>query len=143
MEEKYIDIEFYIYDLLKKYLEENSRFTPKIFLKAPKQLTTFPTIIFKETNRTENTKYKTLDYSQTVHNVTNTIEVYTQDMIIDGVKYASKIVMSEIKYLLFEFFKNIGFTINSCNLVDYYNYEVDRLIMTVSTSQASWNGKVM
>lgn len=137
-----IDIENAIFQKLKSYMA-NSKFNPKVFNKSPRQLKDFPTIIFKETSNREDTRYKTLDFSQTVNQITFTIEVYTQDLTIGNTKYASKIVMSELKYMLFDFFQYCGFNRTSCDYVDYYNNEMDRLVMTVQTSQASWNIQVL
>lgn len=137
-----IDIENAIYNKYKAYMS-NSRFNPKVFNKSPKQLKDFPTIIFKETSNRENTRYKTLDFSQTVNQITFTVEVYTQDLVIENVKFASKIVMNELKRMSFDFFQYCGFERTSCEYVDYYNTDIDRLIMTVRTNQASWNLQVV
>lgn len=139
----YTDIEFMIYDKLKNYLDNNSRYSPKVFNKAPKQLVQFPTVVFKESSNSEDTRHKTLDYSQWVNQITFTIEVYTQDMVANNGKVASKIIMSELKYLLIDFFEKIGFTRVSCDYVDYYVNDIDRLVMVVRTSQASWSGKIL
>ena len=43
-----------------------------------------------------------------VNQITDTIEIYTKDMVINGVRYASKTVMSELKYLVFDFFSPLS-----------------------------------
>ena len=133
------DIEQVLFNKFKKYLLDNSKFNPQVFTKAPKTLADFPTVIFKETTNVEDTRYKTLDRSQYVNQITDTIEIYTKDVVIDGVRYASKTVMSELKYLVFDFFEAIGATRVTCEPVEYSDYQVDRLLIVERYRQNNWN----
>lgn len=135
------DIEQVLFVKFKEYMAQNSKFitTDKIFSKAPKSLTDFPTIVFKESTNTDDTRYKTLDRTQFVNQITDTIEIYTKDMVIDGTRYASKTVMSELKYLVFDFFENIGATRITCEPAEYSDYQVDRLIIIERYRQNNWN----
>ena len=136
------DVENYIYLKLKAYLEENSKFSPKVCNKTPKSLAQFPTVIFKEINNIDNLPYRSLDRTQRVYQITDTIEIYTKDMPIGNTKYASKVIMSELKYLVFDFFEMYGFDRTSCDLVDYYDYQVDRMVITVMCDINNWNKKI-
>lgn len=136
------DIENYIFLKFKEYMETKSKFNPKVFSKTPKELAQFPTIIFKEINNVDNMTYRSLDRTQRVYQITDTIEIYTKDMPIGDKKYASKVIMSELKYLVFDFFELYGFQRTSCDIVDYYDYQVDRMVITVVCNQNNWNKKI-
>lgn len=140
------DIENLIYRKLREYLTEKSRFitnpTKQIFSKAPKQLADFPTIVFKETNNADEVRYRSLDRLQQVNQITDTIEIYTQDITIDGVRYASKTVMSELKYLVFDFFEMLGATRIDCSPAEYSDHQVDRLVIVERYLQNNWNRKI-
>ena len=133
------DIEQVLYSKFKNYMLQNSKFNPHIFTKAPKTLADFPTIVFKESSNIEDIRYKTLDRTQFVNQITDTIEIYTKDMVIDGVRYASKTVMSELKYLVFDFFESIGATRLACEPVEYNDYQVDRVVIIERYRQNNWN----
>ena len=137
------DIEHYVYINLRNHLANNSKFitdpTQQIFSKSPHQIAKFPTIVFKETGNVDDTRYKSLDRSQLVNQITNTIEIYTQDMTVNGVRYASKTVMSELKYLIFDFFEYLGATRLSCEPAEYSDHQVDRLVIVERYLQNNWN----
>jgi hypothetical protein len=133
------DIEQVLFNKFKDFMVKNSKFNPQVFPKAPKTLADFPTIVFKESSNIEDTRYKSLDRTQFVNQITDTIEIYTKDMVINGVRYASKTVMSELKYLVFDFFESIGATRVSCEPVEYSNYQVDRVVIIERYRQNNWN----
>lgn len=133
------DIEQILFNKFKKFMTDNSKFSPNIYTKAPKNAPDFPVIVFRESSNTEDTRYKTLDRSQTVNQITDTIEIYTKDMDIDNVRYASKTIMSELKYLVFDFFQSIGATRVACEPVEYSDYQVDRLVIIERYKQNNWN----
>lgn len=140
------DIENYMYWSLRKYLSEKSKFitnpSKQIFPKTPMQLADFPTIIIKETNNADEVRYRTLDRTQQVNQITDTIEIYTQDITLNGVRYASKTVMNELKYLVFDFFEYYGATRISCSPAEYSNRQVDRLVIVERYLQNNWNRKI-
>lgn len=143
MEQKIsMNIETTIFKKYKQYLKDNSKFAPNVFNKAPKSLSIFPTIVLKETNNTEDTNYTSLDRKEFVSEITSTIDIYTKDMIVDGVKYPSKEIMNELKYLTFDFFQAWGFTRTQCSDADYLNFEVDRLVIIETCKLNSWNRKI-
>lgn len=137
-----MNVESMIFRFYKQYLIDKSKFSPHVFNRTPKNLSVFPTIVLKETNNTENSNYTTLDRKEFVSEITSTIDIYTKDLIIDGVKYPSKEVMNELKYLTFDFFQAWGFTRTQCSEADYLNYEVDRLVIVETCSLNSWNRKI-
>lgn len=137
-----MNIETTIFKKYKQYLKDNSKFAPNVFNKAPKNLSVFPTIVLKEINNTEDSNYTSLDRKEFVNEITSTIDIYTKDMIIDGVKYPSKEIMNELKYLTFDFFQAWGFTRTQCSEADYLNLEVDRLVIIETCKLNSWNRKI-
>lgn len=137
-----MNIETTIFKKYKQYLKDNSKFAPNVFNKAPKNLSVFPTIVLKETNNIEDSNYTSLDRKEFVNEITSTIDIYTKDLIIDGVKYPSKEIMNELKYLTFEFFQAWGFTRTQCSEADYLNLEVDRLVIIENCKLNNWNRKI-
>lgn len=137
-----MNIETPIFKKLKLYLQENSRFSPNVFNDTPKNLVVFPTITFKESNNIQNLQATTLDRTETVDNITDTIEIYAKDMIISGVTYTKKQIINELKYLIFDFFQAWGFTRTQATEAEYLNYEVDRYIIIETCSLNNWNRKI-
>lgn len=137
-----MNIEIPIFKYLKEYLVSNSRFSPNVFNSTPKNLAVFPTIIFKENNNTQNLNATTLDRTETVNNITDTIEIYAKDMIIENNTISKKEIINELKYLIFDFFQSWGFTRTQCSEADYLNYEVDRYIIIETCSLNNWNRKI-
>lgn len=137
-----MNIETTIFKKYKQYLKDNSKFAPNVFNKAPKNLSVFPTIVLKETNNIEDSNYTSLDRKEFVNEITSTIDIYTKDLIIDGVKYPSKEIMNELKYLTFDFFQAWGFTRTQCSEADYLNLEVDRLVIIETCKLNNWNRKI-
>lgn len=137
-----MNIESMVFKLYKQYLKDKSKFSPNVFNRTPKNLSVFPTIVLKESNNTEDSSYTTLNRKEFVNTITDVIEIYTKDLIIDGVKYPSKEVMNELKYLTFDFFQAWGFTRTQCSEADYLNYEVDRLVIIETCNVNSWNRKI-
>ena len=137
-----MNIETTIFKKYKQYLKDNSKFAPNLFNKAPKNLSVFPTIVLKETNNIEDSNYTSLDRKEFVNEITSTIDIYTKDMIIDGIKYPSKEIMNELKYLTFDFFQAWGFTRTQCSEADYLNLEIDRLVIIETCKLNNWNRKI-
>lgn len=137
-----MNVETMLFKFYKQYLKDKSKFSPNVFNRTPKNLSVFPTIVLRETNNVEDSNYTTLDRKEFVNEITSSIDIYTKDVIIDGVKYPSKEVMNELKYLTFDFFQAWGFTRTQCSEADYLNYEVDRLVIMETCSVNSWNKKI-
>lgn len=137
------DIENYIFLDLREYLSKKSKFITnpitQVVSKTPKQLAIFPTVLFSETDNNDDTRYRSLNRVEKAYQITDTIEIYTQDMTIDGVRYSSKTIMSELKYLVFDFFEYYGATRLSCNKGESSDYQVDRLVIVERYIQNSWN----
>lgn len=137
-----MDIESPIFTKFKQFILDKSKYSPNIFNKTPQSLSKFPTIIAKETDNVEASNYTSLGREEFANEITHTIEIYTKDMIIDGKKIPSKVIMSELKYLVFNFYQAWGFTREQATEADYINYEIDRFIIIESCTLNSWNRKI-
>jgi hypothetical protein len=137
-----MNIETTVFSYFKKYLEEKSVFNPKIFNATPKNLAVFPTVIFKETNNVQNLNGTTLDRTETINNITDTVEIYAKDMVINGQTHTRKEIINELKYLIFDFFQYWGFTRTQATEANLINLEVDRYIIIETCSLNNWNRKI-
>lgn len=137
-----MNIETPIFKKFKQYMIDKSKFAPNVFNAVPKNLAVFPTITMIEKSNIQNIRATTLDRSQTAYDVTFTIEIYTKDMVFDGVKVPSKEIMNELKYLIFDFFEAWGFIRTQCSDADYLNYEVNRFVIVETGSVNNWNRKL-
>lgn len=137
-----MDIEKTIFKKYKQYLIDNSGFSPNVFNSTPKNLAVFPTVIFKETNNVQDIGSTTLDRTETVNNITDTIEIYAKDMVVGETAVSKKEIINELKYLTYIFFQAWGFTRTQSSDADYLNYEVDRHIIVETCSLNNWNRKI-
>lgn len=139
----YKDLDIYseLFKQYKEYIEEKSTFAPKILKKTPQSLTYFPTILMKET--VNNTNSQTLNRQEFVDGLAYTIEIYTKDSVVGNTRYASDVVMRDLQYHTFEFFKNMKFNRDMCTNAEYIDKSVDRKIIIFSTKISSWNGRII
>ena len=124
-----MNIETPIFKKFKQYLTNKSQFSPKVFNDTPKSLTVFPTVTLKESANVQNLEATTLDRSETINDITDTIEIYAKDMVINGITYPKKDIINELKYLTFNFFDAYGFIRTQASYADYLNYEVNRYVI--------------
>lgn len=137
-----MNIENLLYKDLKEYLQENSKFSPNVVTASAKTLSSFPTVLFYETDNRTDLAHTTFDRSQRVNNILSVVEIYTQNQVVGTTTYASRYILDELKYLVFDFFDAYGAQRTSCQIAEYYNKEVDRLVITFSYSVNSWNRKI-
>lgn len=137
-----MNVENILYKSYKAFMENASEFSPTIIPSSSKTLSKFPTILVREQNNVNNMKFTTIDRTQRVYDITLIVEIYTQDKTINNKKFASKYIMDELKYLTFDFFENLGCRRTGCEPAEYYNKEVDRLVIIYSFSLNNWNRKI-
>lgn len=137
-----MNIESPIFKNFKRYLVEKSAFSPKVFNNTPKNLAVFPTVTLVETNNIENTNATTLDRTETANNLTDTIEIYAKDMVVNNVQYTKKQIINELKYLTYDFFQAYGFTRTQSSDADYLSLEIDRHVIIETCSVNNWNRKI-
>ncbi len=87
-------------------------------------------------------EHTTFDRTQKAYIISSVVEIYTQNKVIGTTTYASRYIMDELKYLVFDFFDDFGAERTSCQIAEYYNKEVDRLVITFSYSVNNWNRKI-
>lgn len=140
----YFDMESLLFRRFKDYLNENSKYNLFIFNKAPKKLVDFPTIVFEEINNVDQVQYRTFNQRgrETVSRNTYKVEIYTTDKTINKEKVPSKIMMSYLKRLVFDWFEYYGFTRVDCSKGESSNYQVDRLIILEQINECNWNRKI-
>lgn len=139
----YKDLDIYskLFKQYKEYINEKSTFAPKILKKTPQSLSYFPTILMKET--INSTSSQTTNCQEFIDNLAYTIEIYTKDIVVGNTKYASDVVMRDLQYLTFEFFKNMKFNRDLCNTAEYIDQSIDRKIIIFSCKLNSWNGRII
>lgn len=137
-----MNIESPIFKNFKRYLTDKSIFSPNIFNDTPKKLATFPTVIFKESNNIQNDIGTTLDRIETVNSITDTIEIYAKDMVVNNNTYSKKQIVNELKYLIYDFFQAYGFERTQSTDADYLDFEVKRHIIIETCNLNNWNRKI-
>lgn len=131
-------------DLIKEYnefIKANSVFKDKLIVlpDTPRSFSTFPTIIFKESNNIDNIQIKTTNSLEYGDDLTYQVEIYTKDVLVDNTMYNSRIVINELKDLTYKFFRNVGFTRTSSTRGEYIDITVKRQVMIFSATLQSWN----
>lgn len=133
-------------ELLKEYKEfitNNTKYVSKILPKTPQSISSFPTIIFKESGNSDYTIGKTSESLEYMNLLLYTVEIYTKDTLVDNEIIKSRQLMLELKQLTFEFFRRIGFNRMSCNRGEYADITVDRLIIVEQGKINNWNKKII
>lgn len=135
-------------DLRKLYYDfimDNSRFSSLLLIvpKSPQSFTKFPTIVFKENNNVDIIGGKSLNRQEYVDRMSYIVEIYSKDVILDGVKIVSSYVVEELKNLTHKFFNDIGFIRTSSAPSEYVDLSIDRHICTFEGKINNWNGKLI
>lgn len=104
-----------IFQLYKSYIVENSQFSPLVVKNYTSTSTHFPTISCQLSNFVD-TDYCTIDMIEKYDEMYLTIDIYTQDKTIDGVKFASQQINDELTELTIQFFNSIKMKRTICRL---------------------------
>lgn len=131
-------------DLLKEYKEymsEKSTFANvlKIVPTTPQNFTVFPVIIFRERNNTSVVSATSLNRMEYADELFYQVDIYSKDVIIDKKKYPARDVITELRVLTADFFRQVGFTRTGDTPNDTLSTEVKRRTMTFEAQLASWN----
>lgn len=139
------DLETQLLKEFKEFIATKSTFgeKTKILPTTPQSFVTFPTIIFRERNNSDYTRGKALNYVEYIDNLIYQVDIYTKDVVVDGKKYVARDVVTEIKTLVAEFFRNIGFERNNSLKNDYIDKTILRQTMTFTGQMNSWNKKIL
>lgn len=131
--------------LFYNFIKENSAFgeITLIVPKTPQSFSSFPTIVFKESNNIDYMAGKTLDRSESVAQLNYTVEIYTKDINFKSEKYPSLVVQRELKELVYKFFNDIGFRRLSSVKGEYIDITVDRNISIFEGKINNWNYQII
>ena len=137
-----MNIENQLFNEFSEYIKSKVKYDIKIVHKTPKKAY-FPTIVLKESNNRDSINGKTLTCHEYVNNMLYTIEIYTKDIIVEKKRIPSREIMWELKLLVFEFFRQVGFERISCEKGDYADFDVDRTIIVEQAQMSSWNKNII
>lgn len=138
-----MDIEIQLLKEYKDYINSKIDYPVKILPKTPQSLTTFPTILMRETDNSDYLGGKSLNGLEYVDRLTYSIEIYSKDTIVGAKLINSKQIVNELKQLTFEFFRQAGFERISCNIGEYTDFTVDRVIIIEQGKLNNWNKKII
>lgn len=91
-----------IYQAYRKYMLENSKYSPEITKKNLETASKFPTVTFTMSNNTA-TDNCTIDYIEQYEEFYFTINIYTKDKTVDNKVVASQIINNELSKLTNEY----------------------------------------
>ena len=105
----YNQLEIYdiLFDYYYNFIKQNSLTSIKVAKKSPPTITTFPTIILKEVQNI-NTDNISLNRQEFVDTISYQVDIYTKDIVENGVEYPSLQLQQELKNLTFDFFLKNG-----------------------------------
>lgn len=139
------DLETQLLKEFKEFMATKSTFSDKLKIlpNTPQSFVKFPTIIFRERNNSDYSRGKSLNYVEYIDNLIYQVDIYTKDIIVDNKKYVARDVIIELKNLVSEFFRNIGFERNNSLKNDYIDKTIYRQTMTFTGQMNSWNKKIL
>lgn len=139
------DLETQLLKEFKEFMATKSTFSDKLKIlpNTPQSFVKFPTIIFRERNNSDYSRGKSLNYVEYIDNLIYQVDIYTKDIIVDNKKYVARDVIIELKKLVSEFFRNIGFERNNSLKNDYIDKTIYRQTMTFTGQMNSWNKKIL
>lgn len=138
-----MDVENQLLKEYKDFIKSKVDYDCKILPKTPESLSSFPTIIFKESGNTDYSQGKTIVNMEYIDRLLYTVEIYTKDIAIGNRIIKSRQLMIELKQLTFDFFRNVGFERMSCDRGEYTDFTVDRLIIVEQGKINNWNKKII
>lgn len=135
-------------NLLKMYynfIKDNSLFGEKTLIvpKTPQSFSSFPTIVFKESNNSDYSLGKSTNRQEFINRLTYMVDIYTKDTIVNGTKYNSLEVLKELKLLTYEFFNKLGFNRLTSSRAEFMDITVDRNVSIFEGKVNNWNGKII
>ena len=110
--------------------------------KSPPTITTFPTIILKEVQNI-NTDNISLNRQEFVDTISYQVDIYTKDIVENGVEYPSLQLQKELKNLTFDFFLKNGFKRTAFDNWENNNIVYDRLTVIFQCNLQSWDKKII
>lgn len=129
----------------KEFIKKNSIFKDvlKVLPDTPQSFSSFPTIIFKESDNSDSLEVKTLNSIEYGDSLTYQIEFYAKNVKLGNTTYAGRTVINELKELTAKFFRNVGFERESSTRGEYIDISVLRHIQIYTASINNWNKKII
>ena len=139
MIEKYNEI-FVAY---KKFMEDNSKYNPRIVKYNTNTSTYFPVVTFVLSNSV-NTNNCTLDKIENYDQHYYTINIFTKDKINEeNETVASQIVNEELTSLTIQFFEKINMKRTLCNITPNLDYSILRRTLQFQCLVGSVRGNII
>lgn len=138
---KQLDIYDELFDHYYNYIKTLSPNNVTVAKKSPPTITKFPTIILKEVQNV-NTGNMSLNRQEFTDMISFQVDIYTKDIIENGIECASLQIQKELKNLTFDFFLKNGFTRTAFENWENNNIVYDRLTMIFQCNLQSWNKKI-
>lgn len=139
MIEKYNEI-FVAY---KKFMEDNSKYNPRIVKYNTNTSTYFPVVTFVLSNSI-NTNNCTLDKIENYDQHYYTINIFTKDKINEeNETVASQIVNEELTSLTIQFFEKINMKRTLCNITPNLDYSILRRTLQFQCLVGSVRGNII
>lgn len=140
-----MEIEENLLIMYYNFIKDNSLFGEKTLIvpKTPQSFSSFPTIVFKESNNSDYSRGKTTNRQEFINRLTYIVDIYTKDTIVNDTKYNSLEVLKELKLLTYEFFNKLGFNRLSSSRAEFMDITVDRNVSIFEGKVNNWNGKII
>lgn len=141
-----MNIENDILRLFNTYIKSKSTFgkiikvvptTPQSFFKE-----SIPVIVIRENDNNDDLNTLTLDRLEYGNNLIYQVDIYTKNVIFEGKEYSARDIINELRFLIHDFFREIGFTRESDIPSEYIDITVKRRTLLFSASVNSWNKSI-
>ena len=114
-----------IFKEYQDFIVNNSQFSPMVVKSYTSTSTHFPIISCQLSNIVD-TDYCTIDMIEKFDEMYLTIDIYTKDKNVDGVKFASQQINDELTELTLQFFSSIKMKKTLCRLTPNLDKEITR-----------------
>lgn len=101
-----VDIYDYIFKYAKKYIQENSKYSPEVLKNAPTESKKFPLVIIPQCKVIlEDETLKTKSKIERGYKIIFDIEIYATDKTVGVKKISRQTIISELEDLVYEVFE--------------------------------------
>jgi len=141
-----MEIEVELLNSYREFIKSNSQFSSvvKILPRIPQSFVSFPTIVFKETLKTDFRQGKTVDKIEQIHRLTYMVEIYSKDVELKRTKKVTSLqVISELRELTINFFNELGFSLDNSTRGETTDKTIDRSISVFSARVNNWNKQIV
>lgn len=134
-------IENELFKNAKKYIIENSEYSPFVISNFISQAEVFPIVIIEETD--DSLSEETLSLGEQKLDLTYEIEIYAMDKVVNGKKIARQVIIDELKNIINDVFENqYGFTRMTSTPRQNIDLDVSRFYMRFEGVYDTVNKKI-